>query len=150
MQLFGDGLILASGLCSAVASLLSKRIVQRVHPVVVNGYQLVLGATVMLVLSASRVGQLVEGITFGLAGLTLYLAAVTAVAFSLYYLVVKHHDLSKVATYRFLIPLSGVWLSALLIPGESLGWHLLFAAMLVALGIWSVNRRGGVREKNRN
>jgi len=139
-QWVGDLLVLAAGLCSAVATLLSKRLVRDLHPVVVNGTQVTLGALVLLAISFSRANWETSHLTPELAALTLYLAVVTAVAFTLYYLVVKFHDLSRVAAYRFMIPVSGVALSALLIPGEVLGWPLVPAAGLVAVGIWAVNR----------
>lgn len=140
LTLLGDGLILATGLCSATASLLSKRLVRDIHPVVVNGYQVTIGAIVLL-LVATPLAETPPG-TVGLevVGLTFYLSVVTAVAFSLYYLVVKFHDLSRVAAYRFLIPVSGITLSSALVPGETLGPVLLVAGALVAFGIWSVNR----------
>ncbi len=136
----GDGLILATGLCSAIASLLSKRLVQQVHPVVVNGYQVTLGAIVLSAIVAPFATAPTGHVSFEVAALTLYLAVVTAVAFTLYYVVLAHHDLSKVAVYRFLIPICATTLSAWLIPGESLGWSLAVAAVLVVSGIWCVNR----------
>jgi len=140
VQWLGDGLILATGLCSAVASLLSKRLVRDLHPAVVNGYQATFGALVLLLVSIPTTGLGVARIDVEVVLLTLYLATVTATAFTLYYLVVKYHDLSRVAAYRFLIPLSGVTLSALLIPGEELRPSLVGAAALVGVGIWVVNR----------
>ncbi len=145
----GDALILVTGLCSAVASLLSKRLVRALHPVVVNGAQVTMGSLVLLAVSLPFVEARPGRLTLELGGLTLYLAGVTAVAFSLYYLVVKYHDLSRVAAYRFMIPVSGVILSALLIPGEALSWHLAVAAALVALGIWTVNRAGGREQRHK-
>lgn len=141
VQWLGDGLILITGLCSAMASLLSKKLVQDLHPVVVNGYQVTFGSVVLLCLASPFAELEVTAINLELVALTLYLAGVTATAFTLYYLVVKHHDLSRVAAYRFLIPLSGVTLSAALIPGESLQWSLALAAGLVGAGIWVVNRK---------
>jgi drug/metabolite transporter (DMT)-like permease len=141
VEWLGDGLILVAGLCSAVASLLSKKLVQDIHPVVVNGYQATFGALVLLCVAAPSTDLEMARIDVELVVLMLYLAVVTATAFTLYYLVVKFHDLSRVAAYRFLIPLSGVGLSAALIPGESLQWSLALAAGLVGAGIWVVNRR---------
>jgi drug/metabolite transporter (DMT)-like permease len=140
-ELIGDALILVTGLCSAVSSLLGKRLVRDLHPVTMNGVQITLGSTVLLAVSLPLIEVDTSRVSPELAGLTLYLALVTAVAFTLYYLVVKYHDLSRVAAYRFMIPVSGVVLSALLIPGESLGWNLVLAAVLVAVGVWAVNRR---------
>jgi len=136
----GDLLILVTGICSAVASLLGKRLVQDLHPVVMNGFQITLGSIVLLAASLPFAEVTLSVPSLELTGLTAYLALVTAIAFTVYYLVVKYHDLSRVAAYRFLIPVSGVVLSALLIPGERLGWQLIGAALLVAIGIWTVNR----------
>lgn len=140
IQWLGDGLILATGLCSALASLVSKKLVQKLHPAVVNGYQVTIGATLLLLVALPFARLPLTAVDGEVIGLTFYLAMVTSVAFTLYYVVVKHHDLSRVAAYRFMIPVSGIALSALLVPGESLGLSLAFAGVLVALGVWSVNR----------
>lgn len=138
----GDVLILITGVCSAAASLLGKRLVQDLHPVVMNGFQITLGSLVLLAVSLPFAEVTLVAPNLEVTGITLYLALVTAIAFTVYYLVVKYHDLSRVAAYRFLIPVSGVVLSALLIPGERLSWELAGAAVLVALGIWTVNHPG--------
>jgi len=135
----GDLLILGTALCSAVASLLSKRLVQRISPVALNGGQLITGG-LLLVAVALPLGPRLPPVSVELVALTLYLTVVTAVAFSLYYLVVKHHDLTRVAAYRFLIPLFAVTESALLIPGERLHLPLILAAILVISSIWLINR----------
>jgi drug/metabolite transporter (DMT)-like permease len=140
VQWVGDALVLLTGLCSAVGSLLGKRLVQDTHPAVVTGYQLSFGAIAMLAVAIPAGGLSALQPSVEIAGLTLYLAVVSAVAFTLYYLVVKLHDLSRVAAYRFSIPVAGVALSAWLIPGETLGWPLCVAALLVAFGVWIVNR----------
>jgi drug/metabolite transporter (DMT)-like permease len=136
----GDVLMLVTGLCSAGASLLTKRMVRSMHPLLLNGWQVFLGGLMLLAVALPLGPPDLPPIPFELVALTVYLALVTAIAFSLYYVVLRHHDLTLVATYRFVIPLCGFVESSLLIPNESLGWPLLAAAALVVAGIWVVHR----------
>ncbi len=137
---YGDVLMLVTGLCSAGASLLTKRLVRVVHPLLLNGWQVLFGGLLLLA-AALPLGPLEPPpIPLELVALTIYLSLVTAIAFTLYYVVVRHHDLTLVATYRFVVPLCGFVESSLLIPGEGLGWPLLAAAALVVAGIWVVHR----------
>lgn len=139
-QWIGDVMILITALCSAGASLLSKRLVQSVPPVFLNGLQLTIGAVFLLAVAMLPGLFSMPEVSLELVFLTFYLALITSVAFSLYYVVVKYHSLTRVAAYRFLIPLCGVTESALLIPGETLDARLFVAAGLVILGIFIVNR----------
>jgi drug/metabolite transporter (DMT)-like permease len=114
--------------------------VRSMHPLLLNGWQVLLGG-LMLLAVALPLGPLdLPPIPLELVALTVYLSLVTAIAFSLYYVVIRHHDLTLVATYRFVIPLCGFVESSLLIPNESVGWSLLAAAVLVVAGIWVVHR----------
>jgi len=143
VQWLGDLLILCTAAFSALASIVGKRLVPTVHPVLLNGLQLCIGATVLLAATLPWGPLTPPAFDAELVWLTAYLVGVTAVSFSLYYLVLQHHELTRVAAYRFLIPLCGVLESALLIPGEAVGMPLLLATGLVAAGIWIVNRPVG-------
>ena len=67
-------------------------------------------------------------------------AALSAAAFSLWYYLLKYNKAGEITLYRFVIPVSGAVLSALVLPGESLSPAALVALALVAFGIAAVNR----------
>jgi len=71
---------------------------------------------------------------------TLWLALVSAVAFSLFYYLVSRFDLTTLSGYRFLIPICGAVESALFIPGERLGFGVVVGGALVISAITILER----------
>ena len=75
----------------------------------------------------------------GLAMLV-YLALVSAVAYSLWGILLKYNPVSKVAVFGFMNPVFGVILSAILLKeGDSVGVMCVAALALVCVGIYIVN-----------
>ena len=72
-----------------------------------------------------------------------YLACISAVAYSLWGILLKHNPVSKVAIFGFTNPVFGVLLSAWWLgEGSSeLGMNALIALILVSIGILIVNVR---------
>jgi drug/metabolite transporter (DMT)-like permease len=52
---------------------------------------------------------------------------------------IRHYPASRLTSFTFLTPLFGVMFGGLLL-GEPVGWRLIVALGLVALGIYLVNR----------
>jgi len=52
----------------------------------------------------------------------------------------QYHKASHVGIYKFFVPVSGVGLSVLLLPGETFTLPILLALVFVAFGIYTVNR----------
>lgn len=74
--------------------------------------------------------------------LMLYLGLVSAVAYTLWSLLLQRHPVSRIMVFSFLNPVFGVVLSALLLgEGKILNVPRCALAMgLVCLGVWIVNR----------
>ena len=72
--------------------------------------------------------------------LVVYLAAVSAVAFALWSLLLKHNPVGSVAVFNFEIPIFGALLAALVLGESVLEWKNLVALVLVSVGIWLVTR----------
>ena len=72
--------------------------------------------------------------------LLLYLAFVSAGAYTVWSLLLKHNPVSKVAVFGFCTPIFGVILSAVLL-GEKTGFQMktLVALIFVCVGIITVN-----------
>ena len=70
-----------------------------------------------------------------------YLAVISAVAYSLWGLLLKYNPISKVAVFGFMNPVIGVLLSAVLLnEKDSLGFSSIAALVLVCIGIYIVNK----------
>ncbi len=135
----GDGLIMVSSFLGAYTLILAKESSRHMDPVVVSGYQMTLGAFVLILAGGQFVGF--DAIQFDLVSgaLLLYLSFLSAAAFAIWYILLKHHPVSQISINKFQIPIWGVLLSALLLPEESLRPILLVALGAVIIGIFIVH-----------
>lgn len=136
----GEGLLVLSTLVGAFGTILAKKVSRQVNPFFVSGWQMFLGSIVLLLLGMPGMEN---GLKFTPLAtvLLIYSSLLSAVAFSLWYTVLKYHKAGEVTLYRFMIPLSGALLSAAFIPGETLTPNTLIALGLVIFGIVVVNYR---------
>jgi len=136
----GDGAILLSTVAYAFSSVFMKRFSVQDNPVMLSGYQFILGGIVMAVCGFFMGGHL-SGFTLPAFAMLFYLAVISAVAYSLWGLLLKYNPISKVAVFGFMNPVIGVLLSAVLLgEKDSLGFSSIAALVLVCIGIYIVNK----------
>lgn len=135
----GEGFIILSTLSSALGSIVSRRVSQGQDPVVVTGYQLTLGGLVLILMGA--LGQGAFGVVTGKGvALLIYMAFLSAAAFTGWTMLLKYNPASRIAVYNFLIPVFGAGCSVLFL-GESLfNVRSLLALVLACAGIYIVNK----------
>ncbi len=136
----GEGFVVIAAFVLAAASIWGKRISQKVDPLVMTGWQLTIGGAALLAIGEVAGGHL-SG--FDVRSLTLlaYMAALSAAAFSLWSLLMKHNPVGMLAVFNFLIPVFGVLLSALFLHEPVLAWKNAVALALVCGGIVMVTRK---------
>ena len=138
--LLGDGCILLSTVAYAFSSVYLKRYSKEEDPVVLSGWQFVLGGLIMIVCGLLFGGRLEVVSASGIAMLV-YLAVVSAVAYSLWGMLLKYNPVSRVAVFGFMNPVFGVILSAIFLQeAGSLGVMCIISLVLVCGGIYIVNR----------
>ena len=129
--LAGEGMVLASTLAAATSSNLAKRFSREHDPVLLSGWQFVLGGAVLLVAGLALGGRVApaEG------------------AYSLWSLALAANPVSRVAVFGFMNPVFGVLLSAVLLGETNVVSPAIARAALalVSLGIVIVNRPQGAR-----
>lgn len=136
----GDILIFLSTFCYGFSSVLLKHYSAQENPIILSGYQFIFGGLIMAAAGYSAGGTLNCITTSGLMILA-YLAFISAVAYSLWGILVKYNPISKVAIFGFMNPIFGVILSALLLDeGSILGTTGIIALLLTSLGIFIVNK----------
>ena len=140
-SLLGEGFVLLSAASYAMSSVLVKRYSARENPVVLSGYQFLCGGVVMILVGLLWGGRL-RPVTATAFLLLLYLAMLSAVAYSVWSLLLRHNDVSQVTVYGFATPLFGVILSAVLLDeGNPVPWLQSIAALLLTcVSIYIVNR----------
>lgn len=146
MSLAGEGCIFLSMTASALSAGMIRRYGKYDDPVALSGWQFMLGGAVMAALGAGLGGQLTP--TTPLAwGVLAYLAALSAIAYTLWAVLLRANPVSRVAVYTFLQPIFGVLLALLFEGGGAMpvsAGRCAAALALVCLSIALVDR--GQRE----
>lgn len=140
-SLSGEGLLLVSTFAGSLAAIYGRRLSRDMDATVMTGWQLLIGGLVLTAMGLAGGGHF-QSFSIGAGLLVLYLAAVSAVAFALWSLLLKHNPVSNVAIFNFEIPVFGVVISALVLGESVFEWKNLVALVLVCVGIWLVTSRG--------
>lgn len=139
----GEGLVLLSTICLAMSGIMVKKYSKRFDVVMLSGYQFIFGGFFMIVISLILGGRIALVSPPMAYILMLYMAMISAVAYSVWSTLLKYNDVSKVTIFSFMTPLFGVFLSAIFLgeTEEALKVNKLIALILVCLGIFIVNRK---------
>lgn len=149
MTVTGEGFILFSTLSSAVSSVLIRTFSQNDDPVMLSGYQFMTGGIVLTVIALICGGRLPCVTASGLL-LLFYLGCLSAVAYSLWSILLQYNPVSKVLVYHPLMPIFGVIFSAIILKEGSTISVSTFAALgLVCFGIWLINFQHNAKYKNK-
>lgn len=140
--LMGEGFLLGSQVAYATSTILINHYSKKVSPVVLSGTQFFIGGVVLILIGKAMGGNL-SHITPAGAIIILYLAFVSAVAYTLWSVLLAYNDVSKVAIFGFVNPLFSVILSALVLGEVKQAFHIgsLIALALVCVGIFVVNMK---------
>ena len=143
MNFLGDGFVILSTVSYAFSSVLMKRFSKHEDPVVISGYQFIIGGAFMIILGLSLGGEISLSSGGGIA-LLIYLAFLSAIAYALWGLLLKFNPVSRVSIFSFTTPIFGTILSILLLPGTSgtSPINIAITLVLVSAGIFLLNYSG--------
>ena len=138
----GEGFVFLSVISYGFSSVFLKKYSRDYDPVLLSGWQFVLGGGILALMGTLMGGRL-EYMTWQGILMLLYLGFLSAVAYSLWGILLKYNPVSKVAIYGFSNPVMGVFLSALLLGegGQAFCLQNVIALCLVSGGIFLVNYR---------
>ena len=149
MNFMGDAFVIFSAVSLGFSSVLIKIFSKHEDPVVISGYQFIAGGIVMVIVGLIAGGKIdltdVRGVL-----IVLYLALLSAVAYALWGILLKHNPVSKVTIFSFMTPVFGVLLTKIMLPDESQVkiYNLIIALVLVALGVFLLNYTRAAKTKN--
>ena len=134
--------MLISAISYALSSIYLKKFSKYENPVMLSGYQFSVGGVILIVIGGIMGGRLHQ-VSAPAIGMLLYLAFVSAAAYSIWGILLQHNPVSRVTIYGFMNPVIGVLLSALLLHEGEQAFSLknMAALVLVATGIYVVNLR---------
>ena len=160
ISLLGEGFMLFAAVSYAFSSVVLKRFAQTQDPVMLSGWQFLLGGVLLCLVGVCAGGRIdfvshvgvsnvpgspLEAFVFALAQwrgvwMLLYLALVSAVAYAVWGILLRENPVSRITVFGFLNPICGVVLSVLLRgEGDMLHWRNLIALCLVCAGIVLAN-----------
>ncbi len=142
-ELGGMALIVIVMASEALSNVVIAKRRKRVSPLLLNSLQMGLGGLVFIPLALAFEGlpQSVPPLSFILS--ILYMAAVSATAFSIWFHLLRTVKVSQLSVWKFLIPLFGATLSWILLPDESPTVWTVTGMVLVALSVLLNARKAG-------
>ena len=141
--LLGEGFVIFSGLSAAIVAGLVKIFSRHEDTTALCGWQFFGGGIILIIIGLTAGGRITY-IDVGAAFMLLYLAFLSACAFTLQGFLLRYNPVSKVAVFKSTNPLFGALFSALIL-GESeqlLSYFTLLALVLVCMGIFIINKFG--------
>ncbi len=141
VTLLGEGFILLTAAMSALSSGFIKIFSKKDNPVMLSGYQFVLGGVTLMIAGAVTGGH-VEFFASGASGILVFiwLAIISAVAYTIWGILIKHNPVSRVAIFGLVNPVSGAIMSSIFLGEKgSLNVNAWLALLFVCAGIVIVN-----------
>lgn len=138
VTLLGEGFVFVGTIMAAVGSSLTKIYAKHIPVSTLTGYQFLLGG-VLLMGCGVVFGSSLHFPTLGSVLIFLYLAVSAAVAQTVWSALLKHNEVSQVIIFILFVPIFGVLLSALILPGEGISPTVALALVLVCTGIALAN-----------
>lgn len=146
-SLKGEGMVFVCTVAYGVSTVVLKIISDKESPMTITSYQILFGSVLLIIIGLALGGH-VEGFTLKSTILLIYMALISAVAFSLWTLLLKYNPVGRVAIYGFTIPVFGVVLSAIFLGEQFVSLKNLSALILVSVGILIVNSTKSVTKNH--
>ena len=138
-KLTGEGFAVFAAMAQSLASIYSKKLARYMNVMTITGYQLFIGG-ILLAAAGVLTGGTLTAVWQGVL-LLLYMAALSAVAFTVWTYLLSHNPVSSVSIYNLLIPVFGTVLSGIFLQENIMTWTHLISIVLVCMGIVLVNRK---------
>lgn len=132
--------MLAATLSGALGVITFSKLKPTIGPRAGTGFSLFAGGLLLLLIGAPAFEHASSLLTPKIIALTLWLAFVSAAAFTLWNHLASIHPVNLMASYRFLIPVCGIIESLLFIPGEKVTPGLFLGGLLVVISLIAAQR----------
>lgn len=138
----GEGLLFLSKFASSFAACFIKLFSKKEDPVTMSGWQFFCGGFALILIGIFGGGRLVPNAAACLP-LILYMGFISAFAYTVWGILLKYNEVSRISVLGFMNPVFGVLISALVLHegAEAANIYSLLALLLVVLGIVIVNRQ---------
>ena len=139
ITLRGDGMILLNACCAGFGGIITRIVSKKMNMMQATGQSMMIGGALLLIIGL--VAGTNSSWSLNIKGIfvLIILIMISAGCFAIYNELLAYHPISKIAIYNALIPVLGVIFAALLLK-EELKWQYFIAVMMVACGIYLVNK----------
>lgn len=134
----GEGMIIICTVVYGACAVYTKLISHLAEPMALTAYQLLFGGALLVIIGIVTGGSITE---FDMKSviLLIYMAFISAAAFSIWTALLKYNQVSEISVFCFSIPVFGVLLSAVLLGEDFTSLINLLALACVSVGIVIVN-----------
>jgi drug/metabolite transporter (DMT)-like permease len=136
----GAVMFLAASFSGAVAAVFMKKVAPISGSRTTTAFSLSIGGLLLLLTAAPYWQSYISHFNLTTLLVTLYLAFLSATAFTLWNRLIELYSVNVLSTFRFLIPLMGILESVLFIPGERLTLGIVVGALIVIVCLIAVSR----------
>jgi drug/metabolite transporter (DMT)-like permease len=145
-SLLGEGFVLLHMIPISLSLIVVRKYAQNIDVVMLNGWQFLISG---VLLAATGLAGHPEAVVTDAASwcLLLYLAATSAITFSIWFMLLKYHSAPVLEQYKFLVPLAGALISVAILPGEYIGLEMLIAALFCGMGVYIVSHYEAVKQR---
>lgn len=142
MSFAGEGCILISQIAYVYGTNLTKKYGKDTDPVLLTGWQFLIGSMILILLGAATGGHFRIATPGGMLTF-LYLASLSAISYSIWGMLLKYNDVSRISVYNFIAPICGTFCAALLLGETEQAFHpgTFLALIIICIGILIVNGR---------
>ena len=132
-------MILLNACCAAFGGIITRVVSKKMNMMQATGQSMMIGGALLLIIGL--VAGTNSSWSLNIKGIfvLIILIMISAGCFAIYNELLAYHPISKIAIYNALIPVLGVIFAALLLK-EELKWQYLMAVVMVACGIYLVNK----------
>ena len=134
----GEGFLLINAFVYGATSVMVKFISRKGDPVAITAYQLLFGGIVLILIGKLSGGRITPCGTKAYL-LFSYMVLLSAVAFTLWTILLRYNPVGQVAIFGFSNPVFGIILSGMILHEHFLSVKNIIALVLVCLGILIVN-----------
>ena len=136
----GDGMILLNAGCAAFGGVITRVASKKMNMMQATGQSMMIGGALLLAIGLMIGKDSSWCVNAKGMAVLVALIMISAVCFAIYNELLAYHPISEIAIFNALIPVLGVIFAALLLK-EELKWQYFMSVMMVACGIYLVNRK---------
>ncbi len=128
-------LLLSGGFVSAIGNIVVAKRKGGLSPVTLNSAQMLIGGPILLAIALLAEGRPTLALPMAFYGQLLWLAIISATAFSIWFHLLSKVKVSKLNLWKFIIPISGATLSWIILPSESPTLPALAGMVFIVAGL---------------